>query len=594
MGKRWRIQPHDPDLVAKLERIAGVPPVVAQLLISRGVYDLHEVRTFLDAKLTGLRDPGLLPGAEGAAERIWAAIQAGRRIIVYGDYDADGMTGTAILYLCVRMLGGNVGYYVPNRLEEGYGLNSDALRLLTSRGASLVISVDCGIGSVNEAETARELGLELIITDHHELGARLPAARIVHPRLPGTGYPFGDLCGAGVAFKLAWALCQQASGAQRVADRMRNFLLCAVGLSALGTVADVVPLLDENRIIVRHGLSSLLARPMPGVRALMKLTGLDQKPALSAEDIAFTLAPRLNAAGRLGQAQLGVELLTTESSERAQALAEYLHELNNSRDSLERSIQLAASKQLKEQFDAEGDPAFVLSGVGWHPGVIGIVAGRLAEKYNRPVVMLSLDQLGAKPATGSARSACGFNLHQAFAACSQHLLAHGGHAAAAGLKIEESRIEAFRSEFCEYAAGEITTEARVPVVRIDAEAPFSQLTLRTVHQIEQLAPFGNSNPRPVLCASGVRLAAPPKRMGGGERHLSARFVQHQVALRAVGFGQGDWVDEMSQTDQPLDIAYRPVINEYAGRRSVELHLVDWRQAAQPAIPIPTPSPAASF
>lgn len=587
MGKRWRIQPHDPDLVSKLERSTGVAPVVAQLLVSRGVYESQEVRTFLDAKLSGLRDPDLLPGARGAAERIWGAIQAGRRIIIYGDYDADGMTGTAILYLCVRMLGGNVGYYVPNRLEEGYGLNSEALRLLHSRDASLVVSVDCGIGSVQEAETAREIGLELIITDHHEPGSRLPAAPIVHPRLPGTAYPFGELCGAGVAFKLAWALCQQASGAKRVADRMRSYLLCAVGLAALGTVADVVPLLDENRILVRHGLASLLARPMPGIRALIELTGLDRKPFLAAEDIAFTLAPRLNAAGRLGQAQLGVELLTTESTERARALAEYLHELNNSRDSLERSIHLAATRQLKEEFDPEGDPAFVLSGVGWHPGVIGIVAGRLAEKYNRPVVLLSQDQLGAKPATGSARSACGFNLHQAFIACSRHLLAHGGHAAAAGLKIEESNIDAFRSEFCEYAAAEISTEARVPEVRIDAEAPLSQLTLQTVHQIEQLAPFGNSNPRPVLCASGVRLTAPAKRIGGGERHLSARFVQHRVALRAVGFGHGDWVDELPETDQLLDIAYRPVINEYAGLRSVELHLVDWRRAAQPAVPPPS-------
>ncbi len=583
MGKQWRIHSHDSQRVITLEKRAAISPIVAQLLICRGMDDPAAVHRFLDAKMSSLRDPEELPGVTAAADRIYAAVREHRRIVIYGDYDADGMTSAALLYLCLRLLGADVGYYVPNRLEEGYGLNDDALRTLAARGASLVISVDCGIASVGPAEVARELGLELIVTDHHEFADQLPAAAaIVHPRLPGHQYPFGGLCGVGVSFKLAWALCCRASESKKVSDRMRNFLLSAIGLAAIGTVADVVPLLDENRVLVRHGLKSLRERPTVGVAALMRVAGFDQKASLASEDIAFGMAPRLNAAGRLGQAQLGVELLTTESAERAEALAEYIHQLNSSRDSLERSVYLAATKQIKEECDLEGDAAFVLSGSGWHAGVIGIVAGRLAEKYCRPVVLISIDELGTRAATGSGRSACGLNLHEAFLHCREHLVGCGGHAAAAGLKVEEQQIDLFRASFCEYAAAAITDADRQAYIEIDVEAPLSQLTLQTVQQLERLAPFGAGNPRPVLCATGVRLAEAPRRMGKGERHLSAKVLQHGVSLRAIAFGGGEWYDELSGMEGQLDIAFRPVINEFRGRRSVEIHLVDWRRSALPA------------
>ncbi|MEX0819915.1 MAG: single-stranded-DNA-specific exonuclease RecJ [Pirellulaceae bacterium] len=583
MTKRWRIYPHDAGRIELLERQAGVSPIVAQLLLSRGMGETEAVQRFLDPRMSELRDPELLPGVPNAADRIFAAMQASRRIVIYGDYDADGMTATAILYRCLQLLGADVGYYVPNRLEEGYGLNDEALRKLADRGASLVISVDCGIASVAEARTAREIGLELIITDHHQFADELPdAAAIVHPRLPGSNYPFAGLCGAGVAFKLAWALCCRASESKRVSERMRSFLLTAIGIAAIGTVADVVPLVDENRILVHFGLNSLQSQPTIGLKALLRVTKLLAKPALTSEDIAFSLAPRLNAAGRLGQAQLGVELLTTDSVERADALADYIHELNSSRDSLERSVYLAANKQIKEQFDPS-DPAFVLAGRGWHAGVIGIVAGRLAEKFHRPVVLLTIDELGIKPATGSARSASGLDLHAAFAHCSEYLLAHGGHAAAAGLKVEEANIDGFRTAFCELVEGEVAVQDRVPEVRIDAEAALSQLTLQTVQQLERMAPFGESNPRPVLCATGVELADAPRHLGNGERHISVKVKQHNVALRAVGFGKGDWYEELTTLAGPIDIAYRPVINEFRGRRNVEMHLVDWRLSQQPAL-----------
>ncbi len=576
-NKRWRFLPHDADRIDRLMQATGVAPIVAQLLIARGVYDGEAARSFLDAKLTGLREPDLLPGAAEAADRVFAAVKERRKIAVYGDYDADGITGTAILLSCLRLLGAEATYYVPNRLEEGYGLNAAALRSLAERGASLVVSVDCGIASLEEARLARELGLELIVTDHHEFAESLPdAAAIVHPRLPGHSYPFGGLCGAGVALKLAWAICQRASQAKRVTEPLRNFLMSAVGLAAIGTVADIVPLLDENRIIVRHGLNSLKAMPPLGLSLLMQIAKLADKPCLGSEDIGFCLGPRINAAGRFGQAQLAVELLTTDSRERGQQLAEYIHELNGSRESLERSIQLAAAKQLKEQFDPDGDAALVLAGRGWHAGVIGLVAGRLAEKYHRPVVLISLDQLGVKPGIGSGRSPNGMNLHAALASCAEHLLGYGGHAAAAGLRIDESRVDAFRAAFCEYAGGESSGAVKVGEIRIDAEGPFCQLTSETVRQIESLAPFGCGNPRPVLCATGVRLAEPPKKIGTTERHLQLRLIQNQTRLRGVCFGGGEWCEELAAADAPLDIAYRPVINDFRGRQSVEVQLVDWR------------------
>jgi single-stranded-DNA-specific exonuclease len=580
MAKLWRIQPHDSARIMALERSAGISAVVAQLLVCRGIHDPARARTFLDARLSDLRDPEQLPGIAEAADRVTAAIAAGRRIVVYGDYDVDGMSGTAILYLCLKMLSGQVSYYVPNRIEEGYGLHCDALTNLAEQGAQTIITVDCGASSIVEAHKARELGLELIVTDHHHFKHELPAAAcIVHPALPGTAYPFTGLCGAGVAFKLAWALCQRASQSKKVAPAMRDFLMQAVGLVSLGTVADVVPLVDENRVLVRHGLTSLRERPSLGVAALAALVELNGPAALTSEDVAFKLAPRLNAAGRLGQATLGIELLTTDSQERAGALAAYLHELNGSRESLERSIYLAANKQATERFDPDADGALVLADRGWHPGVIGIVASRLAEKFHRPVVLVAFDPLGAKPGIGSARSAAGFDLHAGFAACAEHLVGYGGHAAAAGLKIEESRLDAFRAQFCELAAAEMSTRSRVPELRIDAEVPFSALTQATVSDIERLAPFGHENPRPLLCTSNVTLSEPAKPVGGGQRHLSLRLAQHGVQLKAIAFGAVDWAGELSSAAGPIAVAFRPFVNHFRGRRTVELQVCDWQPAA---------------
>jgi single-stranded-DNA-specific exonuclease len=585
MGKTWLVRPRDDGRIEQLAHVANVPRVVAQLLLNRGIHEPDCVREFLAARLSNLRDPELLPGLSSAADQIHAAVSAGEKITIYGDYDADGMTGTSILLRCLRLMNADVDFYIPHRLHEGYGVNLAALEKLAARGTRWVITVDCGITSVAEVESAKAFGLRMIITDHHEFADSIPhAAAVIHPRLPGTDYPFAGLCGAGVAFKLAWALCQRATGAARVSERFKNFLISATGVAAIATVADVVPLVDENRLIVRHGLNALMKHPVPGIQALLDVTQLSRRTHLASEDIAFTIAPRLNAAGRLGQADLGVELLATDSTERAADLAKYLNELNENRTSIERSIYLAANKQIKERFDAENDPALVLAQRGWHSGVIGIVAGRLAEKYSRPVVMIALDELGKRLGVGSARSALGVDLHGALCGCADHLETFGGHAAAAGLKIDEAHVDRFRDHFCQEVAQRVPEDGRTAELHIDAESPLVQLTLRTVGQIEQLAPFGEGNPRPLLCANRVTLDGPPRKMGAGDRHLALGLSQQGVSLRAVAFGQGEWAEPLQAADGPIDVAYRPVINHFRGRRTVELHLEDWRPS-QVAAPV---------
>ncbi|MCU0707636.1 MAG: single-stranded-DNA-specific exonuclease RecJ [Pirellula sp.] len=581
MPKRWVFRGHDSARFLLLAEQAGIDPIISQLLCGRGIAEPAAAKFFLEAKFSDLRDPCMLPGMEEACERILRAVRDREPIAIYGDYDADGMTATAILLSCLEMLGADVAYFVPNRLEDSYGLSTEALERLSQRGRKLIISVDCGISAVAEAEACRQLGMDLIITDHHPCGESLPEANaIVHPMLPGGNYPFPGLCGAGVAFKIAWRLCQLTSGAKRVTDEHRAYLLSAMGLAALGTIADVVPLLDENRILVRNALQILPKQAPLGLQCLLKLTGLASKSSLSAEDIAFSLAPRLNAAGRLGQAQLGVELLTTKDPQRAEMLAQYLDRLNADRESLERSITLAASKQAREQYDLECEPALVLHAPGWHLGVIGIVASRMADKFQRPVVIISCDPTGQKHATGSGRSAGIVDLHEAFHACREHLIGCGGHASAAGLRIEERRIAEFREAFCEFVRDRIGDSDPVTQLHVDAEATFQQLSLNTVERIEQLAPFGAANPRPVLVASDVELHEPAKRFGNGERHVSARFRQHGTILRAVAFSQAEWMEPINSHQGNFDLAFRPTINEFQGFKKVELQLLDWRAAKQ--------------
>lgn len=585
--RNWQFVPHDPEVIQALQTQHKLSPILAQLMAARGIHRFEEVKQFLEFKLSDLQEPECLPGAVEAAGIIWEAIQGKKRIWIYGDYDADGMTSTAILCQCIHLLGGSVRYHMPNRLEEGYGLNIESLDQLARKGCDLLVTVDCGIASIAAAQHAASLNIPLIISDHHTMSAELPqAAAIVHPALPGCHPGLSNLCGAGVAFKIAWALAQAANetgddGPRKVAPHMRKFLLRALGWAALGTVADVVPLVGENRVLVRFGLNSLKADPGVGLNALMCLTKLNEKSQLKSEDIGFTIAPRLNAAGRLGQAQLAVELLVTQDKQRAEALAEYIHQLNVSRDSLDRKIYNNAVKRLKDDYDPEHDPGIVLADHDWHVGVIGIAAGRIAEKYNLPTVLISLDPTGNKPGTGSCRSACGINLYEALQSCSDYLEGFGGHREAAGLQILEQNVEPFRQAFWDYVSTNLCEEDRLPELSIDAEASLHQLTLETLAHIDQMAPFGQGNPVPTICSTECELIE-PKTMGGGDRHFAVQVKQFGHTMRAVAFGKAEWVEQLVSVSGPVDIAYKPVVNEFRGYRKVELQLVDWRVSQVPS------------
>jgi single-stranded-DNA-specific exonuclease len=573
VAKVWRLLPHDADAIARLAQALRASPVVAQLLLNRGLSDPAAAKRFLDAPLAGLHPPQLLPGIPEAVERITASLAEKRRICVYGDYDVDGITGTAILWRLFKRLGAEVEFYVPNRLEEGYGLNREALRQIAEKGPALVVTVDCGIASVQPAEEAKRLGLELIVTDHHEFQETLPDAVLVHPRLPGTAYPFGGLSGAGVAFKLAWALCQKLSGGERVAAGLRDFLVEATSLAALGLVADVVPLHDENRIFVRHGLEQLSRSPLPGLKALLAVAKLGEGAAVRADDVAFRLAPRINAAGRLGCAKLVVELLTTATPDRAADIADFLEQQNRTRQDLERRITDEARAMLERDGHSAG-PALVLAAADWHPGVIGIVAGRLADQYARPVLLIA-GQGETMP--GSGRSVPGFALHEALAACGEDLLTHGGHAAAAGFRIRPDRIAAFRRRFCDYAAAHFPDGPPPPVLTLDAEVPLSTLTWGLLRDLDRLEPYGAANARPKFLAGGLELVGDPRRIGGGERHLNFRVRQGTTTLRAVAWGLGErWEELMTAPGRRCSVAFTPKVNEWNGNRTIELEVADFQ------------------
>jgi single-stranded-DNA-specific exonuclease len=586
VAKTWHLLPHDSEAVSRMARELDIAPVIAQLLLNRGVTQPEAARRFLDSPLVGLHPPELLPGVEAATDLLLEAVRAGRKICVYGDYDVDGVTGTSILKQILHAAGASVDVYVPHRLEEGYGLNSDALTQIAADGASVVVTVDCGIASLEEAEAARRLELELIVTDHHEMKDRLPRASVlVHPRLPGTSYPFGKLSGSAVAFKLAWRLAQKLCGSEKVTPVFREILLDGVAMAALGVVADVVPLWDENRILVKHGLARLRQNPPPGLKALMEVAGLPPGGELRASDIGYKLAPRLNAAGRLGCARLVVDLLTMTDPLRVGELARFLEEQNSKRQTLEREMARSA-RQMVEQLPLESTPALVLSNANWHPGVIGIVASRLVDAYARPVLMIALHARGEKGdgsdpivGQGSGRSIPGFPLHEALRACSEHLLSHGGHHQAAGFKILPERIEEFRERFCAFAARHFPGGPPPPSIVLDAEVPLSALTFGLVKSLDRLEPYGSNNDPPLFLSGDLRVEGEPRKVGQAEQHLSFRVRQGNTVLKAIAFGMANRTEELLSAEGACCLAFTPKINEWQGRLSVDLVVEDLQPGA---------------
>jgi len=561
-----------------LARAAGTTPLVAQLLHNRGIEQVEAARAFLKPQLTDLHDPTLLPGAVEAAERIARAVADKQRIVLYGDYDVDGITGVAILHACLAMVGAQADYYVPHRIDEGYGLNAEAVDKLIADGAQLLITVDCGISAVEPVARATAAGVDVIVTDHHAPPPELPRATvIVHPGVGGT-YPNANLAGAGVAFKLAWQVARQICGEKRVDEPMRNFLLEATSLAALGTIADVVPLVGENRALAVFGLRGLPATQHAGLHALLDSAGLLGEK-LDAYHMGFRLAPRLNAAGRMGHARLAVELLTRAQPQRAAEIAAYLDKQNTQRRQVEREIaDQAMAMVAAEGLDAPEHRVIVLGSEDWHGGVVGIVASRLVDRYDKPAVLIAMN---GPVSQGSGRSTPGFDMSRALAACGEHLVSFGGHAMAGGVRIERQKLADFAGAMEAWArdeSGNAPTGRRT--LRIDAETALADLDYRTVVDIQRMAPFGQGNPAAVVALRGCRVLNPPRRMGRGGRTVGMVLGQNGASLRVVGFAMGDLADLLVGVNH-VDVVGEPVLNTYRGRTTVELHLLDvaWGQAS---------------
>ncbi len=568
----WVVAPVD-ERVEPLARALRIAPLVAQVLLNRGITEAAQGNVFLQPKLTELIRPAQMPGIEAAAIRLREAIEKKERITVYGDYDVDGITGVSILWELLTLLGAQVDYYIPHRIEEGYGLNSEAVRSLAEAGTRLLITVDCGIAAFQAADLARELGVDLIVTDHHQLGDALPnAVAIVHPALEAS-YVNQESAGALVAYKLAWAVAEQFSNGQRLDAKLRQFMLNATSLAAIGTVADVVDLRGENRVLTRFGLQALPESKLCGLRALIEVIGLTGQ-GVDSYAIGFRLAPVLNAAGRMGHARLAVELLTSTSEVRARQIAEYLKEQNVQRQQCERKILKHACDLILERGLSHPDRrSIVLAAEGWHTGVLGIVASRLVDKYYRPTIMIKASPGENGTAQGSARSIEGFCMLSAIQACSSHLASFGGHKMAAGLTIHPDKIEPFAADFESYAADHLQEEDVVARLDIDALVPLRQFTKETVNQLELLGPFGQGNPKPVFATKGVRLIAAPRRVGTKGDHLQFAITDNTATIRCVGFRMGH-LEKKLLDNEYFNIAYEAQLNHYNGNTSVEFITTD--------------------
>jgi len=572
----WQVASPDPRLSEVLARGLGISPLLAGLLVNRGVRDLPGGRRFLQPHLDGLHDPSLLPGLPAAVDRIRRAIRDRERIVLYGDYDADGLTGTAILHRALRLHGAAPECYIPHRVEEGYGLGLAAVERIAAAGPGVLVTIDCGTSDLAEVRRARELGLDVIVTDHHEPPDLLPdPVALVNPKLPGSSYPDRDITGAGVAFKLAWALLQALPSAIRAGPNVQDFLLEGMALAALGTVADVAPLLGENRVFVAYGLGAMRHCRNPGLRALLARSGVEAREAIQASHLAFRLGPRLNAGGRLGSARPALQLFLCDDPAEAEAIAEALDKANGDRQRVEARILEEARERIASEFDLDSDRALVLADAHWHPGVVGIVAARLVEEFRRPVLLLTLD---GDRGRGSGRSVPGFPLHEALARCREHLHAFGGHAMAAGFELEASRIPAFRERFLALASEAFPGALPARVLAIDAEVPVRQLTLGIARELARLGPHGAGNAAPILAVRGARIAGEPRRMGRAGNHVSFLVNQDGASLRAVWWGAADALAKRLGASRTCDVAFTLSTNAWAGRETVELMVEDVRPA----------------
>jgi len=543
--KHWKIKDVSDELsVQRLTDSLNISPILARLLVLRDIKTFNEAKQFFRPSIESIYDPFLMDQMESATTRVITALTTNQKICIYGDYDVDGTCATALLYMFLKELDANVEFYIPRRLEEGYGLSVAAIDSVKEKGTQLMIAVDCGITAIKETDYANQLGIDVIICDHHQPKEDIPKAfAVLDPLKPGCGYPFKYLSGAGVAFKLAQGLCERIG--------KRGLPLKYLDLVALAGAADIVPLIDENRILVNEGLNQVNLNPRPGIEALIEMSRL-QPGQLSSGQIVFTVAPRINAVGRLGDAERAVNLLIANNKKDAIKLAEVLETENYERRKIDVDTFEAAKEIVDTQIDLDEDLAIVLHNEHWHPGVIGIVASRLVEKYYRPSVLLTTIDGIAK---GSARSINGFNIYEALQKCDDLLLHFGGHQAAAGLAMELDKVEEFRTRLNEVLKSSITSEDLSEEISIDSKIRFSEITPKFLRILDQFAPFGPGNLRPVFISESVHVANVPRIVGNN--HLVASFKQSGTdkVFDSIGFNLGDHYDLIKDNHSELDIVF---------------------------------------
>ncbi|HVN87056.1 MAG TPA: single-stranded-DNA-specific exonuclease RecJ [Candidatus Binatia bacterium] len=563
--RRWMLIPRRPEPESELCGALGVSPLLARLLVNRDVVTPDAADAFLNAKLAEhLRSPMLFRDMARASARVLTAVQRGERIGIYGDYDVDGISGSAILLTFLRALGHEPVLHIPHRLRDGYGVTEAGIRKLHELGTRVMITVDCGGVSHRELAVARELGLEAIVCDHHQVsGTPLPACAVLNPIEPDAGFPFAGLCGAGVAFYLALGIRMRLreAGADAVPD-LRRYL----DLVTLGTIADIVPIVEENRVLVKHGLRELARSARPGLMALKTVSGVTD---ISTGVVGFRLAPRLNAGGRLADATRSVELLTTVDRARAEQLAQELDQENRARQAIELEILNDAIGQVEAIEEFAERRSIVLASEDWHPGVIGIVASRLVERYYRPTILIAVN-LDSGIGRGSGRSIRHFNLHEAVKASAESLEGFGGHRMAIGLSIRAEQVDDFAAAFEDAVRARTHADQFVPELDVDAELRFSDIDAQLMADLDRLEPFGMGNPEPIFCTKAVTVV---NRRVVGENHLKL-FLRHDGrALSAIGFGMAD--REVAEGDT-IDLVYSPQLEEWNGEIRLQLRLRDLR------------------
>jgi single-stranded-DNA-specific exonuclease len=568
----WCIASQSGTIVENLCQEMKLPALICRVLVNRGFRDDTSCKRYLSPSSHHLEEPCAFRHMDQAVERVFQAIDHDEKILIQGDYDVDGSASSALLVNMFRLFKVEAEVSIPSRAEDGYGLNERIIRKAAEDGVKLLITCDNGTTACDEIALANELGIDTIVTDHHTVGPSLPdALAVINPHIKDEEVAFRDLCGAGVAFKLAWACLKRASKGEALDTPFKDFLASAQSLVALASVADVVPLTGENRVLTRQGLLQMPNSPNPGIRALMEISGLDNVP--TGTDVGFKLAPRLNAGGRMGRESLAMELLTARSYGEAMDLAREMDSLNRDRQALDRDLTKKAVAQVEDDPTYQDDRVLVVENDEFHAGVVGIVAARLCRKFNKPSVLIAMQgEIGR----GSGRSIPGFHLYNALNECNDLMARFGGHAQAAGLEITREKVGELRAAVNKIADKHIIkADYETKTLDIDARVQLEELELSGVKMLSRLEPFGEGNRPPLFATEDVKIIANPRVVGRGSGHLSLIVRQGPVSLKAIGFGMGGRIDEFNRGDT-VRLAFVPIVSEFKGYPEVEIEIKDIR------------------